>query len=89
MRQFEAIEAVSASLKSDDCVKAIFVKGSIGRGEFDEYSDVDLYCLVEEMDVNDFLSRRLKHLRAYREILFYEDLFIIAPQMIAVYEQSL
>ena len=41
------------------------------------------------MDVNDFLSRRLKHLRAYREILFYEDLFIIAPQMIAVYDNLL
>ncbi|WP_413376311.1 nucleotidyltransferase domain-containing protein [Alkalihalobacillus sp. 1P02AB] len=89
MRQLDAVEAISKSLKKDSAVKAIFVKGSIGRGEFDEQSDVDLYCLVEDTEVEEFLTRRMQHLGKYREILFYEDLFIIAPQVIVVYDNLL
>lgn len=43
----DALEVLSTSLKQDKRVQAIFVKGSVGRGEQDEHSDLDLYCLVE------------------------------------------
>lgn len=89
MKQDEAVRTISQSLIKDNQVKAIFLKGSMGRGEYDEYSDVDLYCLVDEKEEEDFLSRRLKHLESYRKILFYEDYFIIAPQIIAVYDNLL
>jgi predicted nucleotidyltransferase len=82
----EAIETITASLKTDERVRAIFLKGSFGRGEADEHSDIDLYCLVDEADVEEFLKDRLRHLKAYGEFLFYEDIFIVAPQIIAVYE---
>ncbi|GGH79338.1 putative nucleotidyltransferase [Pullulanibacillus pueri] len=89
MVQEEAIEQLIASLKTDHRVQALFVKGSIGRGEHDEYSDIDLYCMVEEKDQEVFLQKRLDHLRTYRELLFYDDIFIIAPQVIAVYDNLL
>lgn len=61
----------------------------MGRGEHDAFSDVDLYVLVREEEKVAFLEDRLKHLQAYREIVFHEDIFIIAPQIIAVYDNLL
>ncbi|MBO0992693.1 nucleotidyltransferase domain-containing protein [Bacillus sp. SD088] len=89
MKQEEAVHDISQSLMKDNRVKAIFLKGSMGRREYDEYSDVDLYCLIDEKDEESFLAQRLKHLESYRKILFYEDFFIIAPQIIAVYDNLL
>jgi predicted nucleotidyltransferase len=42
----DVIEAIVNSLKKDKRVESIFLKGSIGRGEQDEHSDIDLYCLL-------------------------------------------
>ena len=84
-----AVEKISASLKKDPLVQAVFLKGSMGRNEHDEFSDIDLYCLVNKEDENQFLSNRLEHLQAYRPIIFQDDIFIIAPQMIAVFDDLL
>ena len=89
LKQEDAVKTISQSLMKDIRVKAIFLKGSMGRGEYDEYSDVDLYCLVDENDEATFMTTRLKHLESYRKVLFYEDFFIIAPQIIAVYDNLL
>lgn len=89
MIQKEALEVISSSLMKDPLVQTVFVKGSIGRGEEDEHSDIDLYCLIREEDEAEFLMNRLEHLRKYRDLLFYEDFFIIAPQIIAVYDNLL
>ena len=84
-----AVEKITASLKKDPLVKAIFLKGSMGRGEHDEHSDVDLYCLVNEEDKEEFLANRVKHLQAYRDIILMDDIFIVAPQIIAVFDDLL
>ncbi|GGF25169.1 hypothetical protein GCM10010954_25040 [Halobacillus andaensis] len=87
MRQHEAVQMITKSLKKDHLVKAVFLKGSMGRGEEDEQSDVDLYVLVD--DEEGFLPKRVRHLEAYREMIFQDDIFIIAPQVIAVYDNLL
>ncbi|RDY71426.1 nucleotidyltransferase domain-containing protein, partial [Halobacillus trueperi] len=51
----------------------------MGRGEDDEHSDVDLYVLVDEADKEAFLKNRQMHLESYQRIIFYDDIFIIAP----------
>jgi predicted nucleotidyltransferase len=89
LRQEKAVYSISESLKKDELVQAIFLKGSMGRGENDEHSDVDLYVLVKEEDEKTFLEKRVNHLNAYRYLLFYDDIFIIAPQIIAVYDDML
>ena len=85
----DALAVIVESLKKDILVQAIFLKGSIGRGEHDKHSDIDLYCLVDEEDVENFLSNRISHLKTVGELLFYDDIFIIAPQIIAVYDHLL
>ena len=87
--QETAVEKICASLQQDPFVKAVFLKGSMGRNEHDEHSDVDLYCLVDKEDEEQFLLKRIEHLEAYRSIIFQDDIFIIAPQIIAVYDDLL
>ncbi|MFG6149859.1 nucleotidyltransferase domain-containing protein [Halobacillus sp. B23F22_1] len=87
MRQHEAVNSITRSLKEDELVKSVFLKGSMGRKEEDEHSDVDLYVLVDDED--KFLPKRVRHLEAYREMIFQDDIFIIAPQIIAVYDNLL
>ncbi|QXE02854.1 nucleotidyltransferase domain-containing protein [Terribacillus sp. DMT04] len=87
--QREALHRLTEILAHEKEVKAVFVKGSFGRGEDDAYSDIDLYCLVEESDIQVFLAKRLSLLAAYREVLYSEELFIIAPQLIVVYDNLL
>ena len=82
----EVVQILLASLKGNPLVKAVFLKGSIARNEHDAFSDIDLYCLVEEQDVPAFLPQRLEHLKAYKELIFSDDIFIVAPQILGVYE---
>lgn len=82
----EAVDTVVSSLTKDEYVQAIFLKGSMGRNEHDEFSDIDLYCLVNAEDLDLFLPNRMRHIRAYKELLFYDEIFIVAPQILAVYE---
>jgi predicted nucleotidyltransferase len=89
MRQEIAVEKVAASLKEDPSVMSIFLKGSMGRNEHDQHSDIDLYCLVKEAEEKEFLDRRIDHLKAYKELIFCDDIFIIAPQIIAIYNDWL
>ena len=84
-----AVEKITASLTQSPYVRAVFLKGSMGRNEHDEHSDIDLYCLVEKEQVELFLTERLTHLRAYRPVLFQDDIFIIAPQLLAVFDDLL
>ena len=89
LQQELAVEKICTSLIEDHLVKAIFLKGSMGRKEHDEYSDIDLYCLVEKEDEELFLNKRLEHIKAYRKIIFYDDIYIIAPQIIVVFDNLL
>ncbi|MFP3339505.1 nucleotidyltransferase domain-containing protein, partial [Micrococcus sp. SIMBA_131] len=58
MKQEEAVRVITDHLKEEPLVKAVFLKGSMGRDEHDENSDIDLYCLVDEGDVEAFLKKR-------------------------------
>ncbi|MGV3465025.1 MAG: nucleotidyltransferase domain-containing protein [Heyndrickxia sp.] len=89
LRQEMAVEKIVKSLKQDPSIQAIFLKGSMGRNEQDEHSDIDLYCLVRQEEEQQFLSRRLNHIKAYRDIIFYDDIFIVTPQIIAVFDDML
>ena len=84
-----ALDNLVDILANEKEVKAVFVKGSFGRGEQDAYSDIDLYCLVGEPDLDNFLAKRLALLSRYKDVLYSEELFIIAPQLIVVYDDFL
>ena len=89
MKQQDAIQIITERLQHDEAVQAIFMKGSFGRGEADEHSDIDLYVMVDPEMEHLFLSRRLEHLQTYRPILLKDEIHIVAPQLIAVFDDFL
>lgn len=88
-RQWNAINAVLEKARAHPAVRAAFLKGSLARGEGDEWSDVDFYCLVHPERLADFLEDRLGILRAYRPLLFWSFADFVGPQVVAVYDDGL
>lgn len=86
-RQKEAITKVLEAIINDNEADACFLKGSIARGEDDEYSDVDFYCLPKNID--SFLNKRITYLQSYKPILHVEEVSFACPQMICIYEDGL
>ena len=89
MGQLEAIKKVLPLLVADEAVKAVFLKGSIARGENDEFSDIDLYCLVEGEELDDFLNRRMNYLEEYRPLIFTRDVNHVGPQLVGVFDNGI
>lgn len=89
MKQWNAIRTLVQTLQGDTAVRSIFLKGSLARGDGDEYSDVDVYCLVHDHELESFLDRRLDHLRHYRDLLFWSEPNFVGPQIVAVYSNGL
>lgn len=89
MRQLDSINVIREVLSKDDNVKAIFLKGSLARDSFDEYSDVDLYCMVEENEFQTFLSKRVKYLEHYRPLIFWQEVNYVGQQIVGVFDNGL
>ncbi|OOC42294.1 aminoglycoside 6-adenylyltransferase [Thermosipho sp. 1074] len=89
MKQLNAINTISRLVKKDPAVRAIFVKGSVARGEMDIYSDVDFYCLVKNDKLEEFLNRRLHYLKQYRPLLYWSEVNFVGPQIVAVFDNGL
>lgn len=89
MKQYRAIDAVLEIVKDYPQVKAAFVKGSLAKGNGDEYSDVDFYCLVEDSKLPEFLPKRIEILQEYRPIIYWSEANFVGPQIVAVYDNGL
>lgn len=89
MNQKEAIQQVSLLLKEDPAVRAVFLKGSQARGEQDDFSDVDMYCLVHSDQMEDFLSRRIAYLKSYKNLIYWSESNFVGPQIVGVFEDGL
>lgn len=89
MEQWKAVNILVESLKRDRAVRSVFLKGSLARGDEDQYSDIDLYCLVHDQALEGFLERRLDHLKQYKELLYWSEANFVGPQIVAVFSNGL
>ena len=89
MRTYDAIDKVSEKIIKSGLCRAIVVKGSIGRGDDDEYSDVDLYALAKDDTYQLLLKERENFLEAYGPLVFREEVNFGLEQMIGIYENAL
>lgn len=89
MRTDTAIEEVSKKIIEDNICDSIFLKGSIARGDNDEYSDVDMYVLVSQDNLDLFLEKRIEYLSAYKSIINYSYANFVGPQIVAIFEDGL
>lgn len=60
----EAVERIAGAAVADGLCEAVLLKGSIARGDADEFSDIDLYLVVSPQNRDAVLERREKYLAA-------------------------
>lgn len=89
MKSHDAVEKISQAMIADGLCRAIFLKGSMGRGEEDAYSDVDLYVVVKDESLDLFLSRWREYLKSYLPAVMVQEVNHCAPQLVAVFEDGL
>lgn len=89
MKQLDAVNKIVPLIIEDDAVRAVFLKGSIARGEFDQFSDVDFYCMVKDEQADDFLKKRISYMEKYRPLIFHQELNFVGPQIAGVFEDGL
>lgn len=89
MRTYEAIDIISEKMISGGLCEAILVKGSIGRGDDDAYSDVDMYAVVKEENLYLFLERRISYLESYLPLLYTSHVNFVAEQIVAIFDNGL
>ncbi len=68
------LEAISRDVSNDSRVVAAFVGGSLGAGDKDLYSDIDLRIVVDTADLDAFVANKKVRPQNWGSILFYEDL---------------
>ncbi|MGE7913916.1 nucleotidyltransferase domain-containing protein [Lysinibacillus xylanilyticus] len=74
MKLDHIVDVLLESLKDDQYIEAVFLRGSIARDEHDEFSDIDMYCVVKEENIEVFLPNRIKPINAYKKTLFVDDI---------------
>ncbi len=70
----ELLAAITRDVTTDPRVRAAFVGGSLGAGDEDLYSDIDLRIVVDAQDVDDFVANKTVRPQQWGPVLFYEDL---------------
>jgi Streptomycin adenylyltransferase len=88
MNHQKLVEILVNQAKTDPAVRAIFLKGSLARGDDDEFSDVDFYCLVKENEQPQFLKRRITVLTAYRPLIYWSEVYFSAPQIVGIFDSG-
>lgn len=88
MKQLEAIEIICKTIIEDKLVDAIILKGSIAKNTHDEYSNIDLYLIVERDKMDLVLDKRFEYLESYANILHHFFVFFSCPQMVCVFEDG-
>lgn len=77
----QAISRIAGAAVADGLCEAVVLKGSIGRGDADEFSDVDLYLVVSPQNRDVVLGRRNQYLAANGDVVFVEDVDFGLPQV--------
>ncbi|QVY62115.1 nucleotidyltransferase domain-containing protein [Cytobacillus gottheilii] len=80
------LENALNDLKSDSNVLAIYQAGSLAKGNFDNYSDIDLHIVVTPERKPDFIKDKHNRARKWGDVLFYEDLSAMSPVIVTHYE---
>ena len=73
-------------LTSDANVIAIYQAGSLARGNFDNYSDIDLHIIVTPEKKAEYIKDKHNRARRWGEVLFYEDVNPYSPVVVAHYD---
>ncbi|MFS0639172.1 nucleotidyltransferase domain-containing protein [Mesobacillus foraminis] len=80
------LENALKDLTSDSNVLAIYQAGSLARGNFDNYSDIDLHTIVTPEKKADFIKDKRNRARKWGDVLFYEDFNPSSPIVVTHFD---
>ncbi len=80
------LENALKDLTSDPHVLTIYLGGSLARGNFDNYSDIDLHTIVTAEKKADFIKEKRNRASKWGEVLFYEDFHPSSPVIVTHYD---
>ena len=72
-------------LTSDTNVLAIYLAGSLARGNYDNYSDIDIHIIVNTEEKADYIKQKRQRSSKWGEVLFYEDFNPSSPVVVTHY----
>ncbi|MBS4193579.1 nucleotidyltransferase domain-containing protein [Lederbergia citri] len=73
-------------LTSDPNILAIYESGSLAKGNFDLYSDIDLHIVVKQETKDEFIKAKRKRVGNWGNVLFYEDWSPTAPVIVTHFD---
>lgn len=79
------LEKALADLMKDGDVLAIYLGGSLARGNFDNYSDINLHVVVRMEKKEEFIQNKRKRSGNWGNVLFYEDVSFSSAVLITHY----
>jgi predicted nucleotidyltransferase len=74
MYRQQLLDSVVSDLTNDSDVLAVYLGGSLAKGNFDVYSDIDLRIVVKSEKHREFVAEKLSRPKRWGDILFFEDL---------------
>jgi predicted nucleotidyltransferase len=72
-------------LKADPSVLAIYLNGSLAKGNSDLYSDIDLHTIVPVEKKAEFIKEKRNRAKKWGEVLFFEDFNPRSPVVVTHY----
>ncbi|MFX3673440.1 MAG: nucleotidyltransferase domain-containing protein [Paenisporosarcina sp.] len=82
----ELLERVLADLTTDENVLAIYLGGSLGKGNFDNYSDIDIHIIVKTEMKKEFIKNKRKRSSSWGNVLFYGGSSSASPVVVTHYD---
>ncbi len=82
----EILKKATADLTSDENVRAIYLGGSLAKGNYDNYSDIDLHIIVEDASLKDFVRFKRQRPLNWGNVLFFEDSHPDSPVVVAHFD---
>jgi len=80
------LENALSDLTLDPNVLAIYQAGSLAKGNFDHYSDIDLHTIVTPETKADFIKNKRQRASKWGNVLFYEDFNPASPVVVTHYD---
>ena len=82
----QLLNRILDDLTSDPNVVAIYLGGSLGRGNFDDFSDIDLHTIVTSETKLAFIKEKKKRSSRWGNVLFHEQSSATSPVVVAHYD---
>jgi len=79
------LDAIQLDLLADDQVLAFFYGGSIGNGNTDVFSDIDLRVVVKPNCIKEYISNKNERAKNWGDVLYFEDLYPSSIYTVAHY----